>query len=146
MKINVEREARTQGLQAQTWTGAGLPDGIGRLECSVSGELLSVDRDAARWLRLCGHAGQEDRTNSQVWQRLPGVLVDLFEDLVCIIRTRTDAEDWRRIQIISLVSWSSRRLVLQGIGIPSRQGMSAARIMMTLEEARFGRDSLTAAV
>ena len=146
MKPNVEREEKTQAPQAQTWNCADLPDGTGRLECSVSGELLSVNRDAARWLQLCGHAGQEEQANSRVWQRLPGVLVDLFEDLVCIIRARTDAEDWRRIQIISLVSWSSRRLVLQGFGIPSRQGVSAARIMMTLEEARFGREPKTAAV
>lgn len=146
MNISVEHEERIQALPSQTRSCADLPDGTGRLECSVSGDLISVDRDAARWLRLCGYASQDDQGNSRVRQRLPGALVDLFDDLVRIILARTDAEDWRGIQIISLVSWSSRRLLLQGFGIPSKQGVSAAQIMMTLEEARFVREPLTAAV
>lgn len=146
MNTTAEGEEKTQAPHVQAWNSADLPDGTGRVECSISGEVLCVDRDAARWLQLCGHASPDDQGNSRVRQGLPGALVDLFDDLVRIIRARTDAEDWRSIQIISLVSWSSRRLLLQGFGIPSRRGVSAARIMMTLEEARFGREPKTAAV
>ena len=111
---------------------------------SGSGDLLHINRQAAHWLRLDSRVGR-GIANDQHGQETPSrVLSSLRDDLLHIVSERTEATDWRRIEITSLIHVGSRRLLLRGFGIPDRKGMNEARIVLTIEEARFSEESLSA--
>ncbi len=137
MKFNIYFESRGQRSRDLTLTVVEAPARSGVLEFTLSGELRYVDRQAVQWLQLDGRSGWGVERDGCVQQALPVEVTDLFEDLLHIVRVRTEGSDWRRIEITSLIRGPSHRLILRGFGIPDRRGITEARIVMTVEEARF---------
>ena len=139
MNLDVERERGVQKTLDRTESVAGAPAGFGLLEFALSGELMYIDRKALQWLDVDGEAGRQTILQARA---LPDAVTDLFEDLLLIVKERTEAEDWRRIEITSLICGASHRLLLRGFGIPDRRGTTAARVVITVEEACFDQAPL----
>jgi hypothetical protein len=112
MNINIELESGAQGSHDWTWAGADAPVGCGLVVLSSSMELLYINRQAVQLLQLPGIAGQGEGSGTREQQALPGAITSLFEELLHIVRGRTKAEDWRQIEITSLILRPLRRLLL----------------------------------
>lgn len=143
MNMNSELESRVQGAHEWTWAGADAPVGSGLLVFSASRELLHINRQAVQWLQLGGLACQGDGSDAREQQVLPDAVTYLFEELLHIVRGRTEAEDWRQIEITSLIRRPLQRLLLRGFGIPDKRGIKQARIVMTVEEAHLDEELLS---
>lgn len=143
MNINLELDAGVQGSHGWTGTGVAPPTGAGIVVFSASMKLVHINRQAAQWLQLGGFAGRRDRRD--IGERLPlsDAVIDLFEDLLLIVRSRTETEDWRQIEIAGLITGPSHRLLLRGFGIPDKRGIAEARIVMTVEAAHVDREALS---
>ncbi len=133
MSIYLQLNAGVQGSHSWSGTGTEYPTEAGVVVFSASRKLLHINRQAARWLKLGGLAARRDRRDIGERLPLPDTVIDLFEDLLLIVRSRTEAEDWRQIEIAGLIPGSSHRLLLRGFGIPDKRGIAEARIVMTVE-------------
>ena len=139
-----EPKSLGRGSWIRTWLGD-----IAHMKCGLaifsgSGELLHINRQAACWLRLGRRVGRDIANDQHGQGTASPVVTCLRDDLLHIVSARTEAADWRRIEITSLIHVGSRRLLLRGFGIPDRKGMTEARIVMTIEEAPFAEGPLSA--
>jgi DNA-binding CsgD family transcriptional regulator len=103
--------------------------GPGILMLSSSMQLLYSDR---RTWELFGriHKTQGAKAAHGV---LPPAVAELCNEIVKILKVRTDAKDWEQFRVKRVLGSSDRPLLLCGFGLPEQQG-SKSRILITVEE------------
>jgi len=67
--------------------------------------------------------------------RLPKAVTDLCHEVRSGLQIRIDAEDWAQFQVRRLIGDGYKPVVLQGIGVPDRGGLSRSRILIVMKEA-----------
>jgi len=108
----------------------------GILVFSTSLQVLYRNRQALKLSRRLSQA-ETGTTSSDIL--LKGV-IDLCLEVRRGLQIRIDAEDWAQFQVRHLIGDPHKPLVLQGIGVPDRGGLTWSRILIVIKEA--GREEV----
>ena len=65
---------------------------------------------------------------------LPKAVTELCDEVITELHVRTDAKDWEQVQIRRLVSTPNPPVLLRAFGLPDREGVKRARILIIMEE------------
>lgn len=66
--------------------------------------------------------------------RLPKAVTDLCHEVRKRLQIRIDGEDWTQFQVQRLIGEGHKPVVLQGIGVPDRGGLTRSRILIVMKE------------
>ena len=65
---------------------------------------------------------------------LPKAVTDLCYEVRRGLQIRIDSEDWAQFQVQRLIGEGHRPVILQGIGVPDRGGLTRSRILIVMKE------------
>ncbi|MBV6471706.1 MAG: hypothetical protein NBKEAIPA_03646 [Nitrospirae bacterium] len=108
--------------------------GSGIVVLSSSMQLLHMNRQAAELSKLMhiSHTGGGlPKTANGV---LPAVLTELCAEIIKALQVRTEAKDWEQFEIKRIAGNPNQPILLRGFGLPDREGIQHARLVVTMEE------------
>ena len=105
-------------------------DGSGFLMLSSKLQTLHSDRKA--W-ELCRRISASHPGNPGEG-RLPDPVIDLGRELITLLENRTEPKDWEQFRVRRLVKNGTHSILLTGIGLPDRRGLSDSRLLIILEQ------------
>ena len=103
----------------------------GILVFTTSLQVLHRNRQALKLSRRISQA-ETGTTSSDM---LAKGVTDLCNEVRRGLQIRIDAEDWAQFQVRHLIGDPHKPLVLQGIGVPHRGGLTRSRIVIVMKEA-----------
>lgn len=102
--------------------------GPGILILGCNQQLLYKDRRA--W-ELCAELNKD---GGKVQGSIPLPIVELCTEITKLLQVWTEAKDWEQIRIKRVLGNPDSPILLSGLGLPDRQGVHQARILITMEE------------
>lgn len=104
--------------------------GSGFLVFTTSLQLLHRNPQALELSRRISQA----ETGTAASGMFPKAVTDLCHEVRRGLQIRIDAEDWAQFQVQRLIGDMDKPVVLQGIGVPDRGGLTRSRILIVMKE------------
>lgn len=108
--------------------------GPGIVVLSSSLQLLHMNRQASELCKKINQAEQTTESPRQAYGVLPTALTELSSEIVKALTVRTEAKDWEQFEVKRLAGATEQPILLRGFGLPDRNGLTSARLVITMEE------------
>lgn len=106
------------------------PVGWGSAVFSSSAQVLYLDRSARRLLKRINLSEKGYATDGA----LPLIVTELYDELLKVVGDRAKAQSWTCLVVTRVISIPGLRIVFRGVGLPGRQGIERARIILAMQE------------
>lgn len=104
--------------------------GSGILVFTTSLQVLHRNPQALELSRRISQA----ETGTASSDRLPKAVIDLCHEVRRGLQIRIETEYWAQFQVQRLIGEGYKPVVLQGIGLPDRGGLTRSRILIVMKE------------
>lgn len=108
--------------------------GAGIVVLSSSMQLLHMNRQAAELSKLINMTENGGTPPKAAHGVLPSALTELCAELLKALQVRTEAKDWEQFEVKRIAGNPNQPVLLRGFGLPDREGVQHARLVITLEE------------
>ena len=108
--------------------------GAGIVVLSSSMQLLHMNRQAAELSKLINMTENGGTSAKAAHGVLPSALTELCAELIKALQVRTEAKDWEQFEVKRIAGNPNQPVLLRGFGLPDREGVQHARLVVTLEE------------
>ena len=108
--------------------------GAGIVVLSSSMQLLHMNRQAAELSKLINMTENGGTSVKTAHGVLPSALTELCAELIKALQVRTEAKDWEQFEVKRIAGNPNQPVLLRGFGLPDREGVQHARLVVTLEE------------
>lgn len=108
--------------------------GPGIVVLSSSLQLLHMNRQASELCKKINQAEHTAESPRQAYGVLPTALTELSSEIVKALTVRTEAKDWEQFEVKRLAGATEQPILLRGFGLPDRNGLTSARLVITMEE------------
>ena len=99
-------------------------------------EVLHMNRQAVKLASLLGPARPVGQPPNNATRILPPPLTDVAGKILSMLRSRHERSEQGQIEIRHSVNESDRPMHIRGVGVPDRHGVTQARIVLIITEAR----------
>ncbi|MFO0773239.1 MAG: LuxR C-terminal-related transcriptional regulator [Nitrospiraceae bacterium] len=109
--------------------------GPGIVVLSSSLQLLHMNRQASELCKKINHAEHAQvESPKQAHGVLPTAVTELSSEIIKALTVRTEAKDWEQFEVKRLAGSQEQPILLRGFGLPDRNGLNNARLVITMEE------------
>jgi DNA-binding CsgD family transcriptional regulator len=108
--------------------------GAGIVVLSSTMQLLHINRQATELSKLINMTEKGGSPGKAAHGVLPSALTELCTELLHALQVRTEAKDWEQFELKRIAGNPNQPVLLRGFGLPDRNGLQHARLVVTLEE------------
>ncbi|HKO30741.1 MAG TPA: hypothetical protein VJU54_06360 [Nitrospiraceae bacterium] len=115
--------------------GKVLSGGPGIVVLSHVLEVLHINRQAIKLAGLLGRVQANGQLANKATGILPPPLTDLAGKIISLLQSRHERSEKGQIEIRHSANGSDKPVHVRGVGVPDRDGIACARIVLILTEA-----------